>query len=57
MDEFADIIYNRIKSKREQLQNAKDRDDFPKCIWIQGQISALENMYLDVRHIQSKKGE
>jgi len=57
MDEIADIIYDKIKSKREQLQNAKNNDNFGKCIWLEGQIFALENIYLDLRHIQAKEGD
>ena len=48
MNDLRETIIRRIGIKRKQIEQYKALDDYAKCIWIDGQIFALENLLMDV---------
>jgi hypothetical protein len=51
MDELAKIVELRIKRKRIEMNQYAKEEDYCKCVNIQGQIEALENVFLDIRNL------
>ena len=41
-----DDLIKKVKAKRRALEIAKESNAFSKCIWIEGQIHALEMLII-----------
>ena len=51
-----DDLINKVKAKRRDLEVAKESNAFCKCIWIEGQIHALEMLIMTRQDCADKCG-
>jgi hypothetical protein len=42
------LVIKRLKRKRKELEHFHSKKDYYNCIWLDGQIFALENILCDI---------
>jgi len=48
LNDLGELLEHRIERKRDQIINFKNKQLWEKCIFTEGEISSLEDLWMDL---------